>query len=651
MYRKRGCCRAAAVLLLCSLTFGLLATASATAEEAVREDMRGDGIDLDPADLAAVAGPTRRLMTALTDHIKLMSTEMGVLRTDKAALAERVMRLEELDCSERRREEKIIEAKEETKMPQKPAAYTAARNLTRHRRVQASSACERVHDFQALTSAAMDACCPQSGGGHRRMQASCDLPVTCPSAACAAVFVPYIQDCATMIAATPGVPVADFQSFAASCAEMQAGAGEMLQPVAVQMFRVLVNTEGAAQAGTMFPGGGDGDDGSPDHPLDPLQPLAPVPPPPPDATEGADEAAGVTQYHRVCTSADIASCVPACNAEHHGYELLATIDGTDTKFSCNLAHGLFSWMGAAAEGGYLGADSASFFSAVVSGAAGAYLLMLTADAGISTDLTIHPGQDVRLNGAVGLSQLPSWGSGGFMVQEMGSLSLLGLYVVGRIAVQSGGRVSITGSDVGDDVNVAAAGVLELSQVTWQGQTVSTSSSTETGSMQCFAPYTTVSDAWRATSYTADRSHGDCAVGTPGWGNTQQTGVGGGRWYRFEGAGGDALPLTSPGGIGKCGTSYSGWLSGWEHVGRVDTAPLTPYRGPNSVGPGRYPAADEGVVEMTACFDGGGGCDDHAAVGVLHCEGFLLWRLPYGRGAAGGAQGDCGYGYCTAPSGL
>jgi hypothetical protein len=53
--------------------------------------------------------------------------------------------------------------------------------------------------------------------------------------------------------------------------------------------------------------------------------------------------------------------VPACNAEHHGYELLATIDGTDTKFSCNLAHGLYSWMGAASEGGYLGIDSDSFF--------------------------------------------------------------------------------------------------------------------------------------------------------------------------------------------------------------------------------------------------------------------------------------------------
>ena len=43
-------------------------------------------------------------------------------------------------------------------------------------------------------------------------------------------------------------------------------------------------------------------------------------------------------------------------------------------------------------GGYLGADSAAFFSSVNSGAAGSYLLSLTADAGISTELTIRPGQ-------------------------------------------------------------------------------------------------------------------------------------------------------------------------------------------------------------------------------------------------------------------
>ena len=124
-------------------------------------------------------------------------------------------------------------------------------------------------------------------------------------------------------------------------------------------------------------------------------------------------------------------------------------------------------------------------------------------------------------------------------------------------------------------------------------------------------------------------------------------MGGGRWYRLAGSGGDALPLTSPG-HWHCGTFSPGWLSGWAGTG----APPTSYSGA-----GRYPAAAEGVAEMTACFyyDSLGPCYRHAAVGVVRCdeyreyngvvrrEGFLLWRLadaPY-----------CTCGYCTAPSGL
>ena len=114
-------------------------------------------------------------------------------------------------------------------------------------------------------------------------------------------------------------------------------------------------------------------------------------------------------------------------------------------------------------------------------------------------------------------------------------------------------------------------------------------------------------------------------------------MGGGRWYRLAGSGGDALPLSDPG-EGHCGTGITGWLSGW--AGEGD--PPTSYSGA-----GRYPAAAEGVAEMTACFDADDGdgttCWDHAAVGVVRCDGFLLWRLadaPY-----------CTYGYCTAASGL
>ena len=114
-------------------------------------------------------------------------------------------------------------------------------------------------------------------------------------------------------------------------------------------------------------------------------------------------------------------------------------------------------------------------------------------------------------------------------------------------------------------------------------------------------------------------------------------MGGGRWYRLAGSGGDALPLTSPGFL-HCGTYYTGWLSGWAGEG----APPGSYSGA-----GRYPAAAEGVAEMTACFDGGSGgypCGyGHAAVGVVRCDGFLLWRLADAPG--------CQSGYCTAASGL
>jgi hypothetical protein len=221
----------------------------------------------------------------------------------QAAIEAWVAELEENeDCEDKGEEEK----EQEAKTPQqagatKPAPGINTLNTIRCRRAQAvPPACARVQDLQALSVAAMDACCPASGGGHRRLQASCDLPAACPSAACAAacaaVFVPYMQHCAAMLVATPGVPVVDCLSFAASCAEMQAGAGQMmLQPVAVQMFRVLVNTEGAAQAGVMFTGGGMGDGGVGDGKLDRLQPLPPVPPPPPDATGGGDDTTGVTR--------------------------------------------------------------------------------------------------------------------------------------------------------------------------------------------------------------------------------------------------------------------------------------------------------------------------------------------------------------------
>ena len=310
----------------------------------------------------------------------------------------------------------------------------------------------------------------------------------------------------------------------------------------------------------------------------------------------------------------VEECIPECNAARHGFELLATIDGTDTKFSCNLAHGLYSWVGAASEGGYLGSDPQAFLSAVLSGAAGYYAVSLEEDAEISTDLAVLFGQNVRISGGGGSST--GWGSGSITVRRDGALALSGVALPGDLTVQGGGNATVSGGSL-------AFG--------FSGSIAISSSTTFTMNSQCYQPYTTLSDAYRATSTTGGTSHCDSASGT---------GVGGGGWYRFGGAGGDALPLQPVSGY-HCGTGGSGWLTGWDDGGVAGAWPPVSY-----AAPGRYPAAEEGVVEMTACFDHDNvnhQCNYHAAVGVLMCDGFLLWRLPYAP--------SCNSGYCTTASGL
>ena len=209
--------------------------------------------EIEPAELAAAPAGMRAVLEKVLVRMAAMSAEIAELRAERAGVAAR------LRAVEVKQEEMCAE-----EPPEAEEATAQAGELTEaepsRRRAQAGQACARVQDFQVLTAAAMDACCPTTGaggGGHRRsLQASCDLPATCPSAACAAVFVPFMADCDAMLASMPGVPLNDFQSFESSCQELTAGAQLMLQPVAVQMFRVLIDTEGAAQSGSMFPGGG-----------------------------------------------------------------------------------------------------------------------------------------------------------------------------------------------------------------------------------------------------------------------------------------------------------------------------------------------------------------------------------------------------------
>eukprot|EP01047_Picozoa_sp_COSAG01_P081738 COSAG01_NODE_16419_length_1237_cov_2.165202_1_plen_84_part_10 len=75
------------------------------------------------------------------------------------------------------------------------------------------------------------------------------------------------------------------------------------------------------------------------------------------------------------------------------------------------------------------------------------MVTLMGDAGITTDLTIRPGQDVRISGGVGLVVAPSWGNGSFTVQQGGSLSLTGIAMPGEVIVEDGGSATVSGGSL------------------------------------------------------------------------------------------------------------------------------------------------------------------------------------------------------------
>ena len=114
------------------------------------------------------------------------------------------------------------------------------------------------------------------------------------------------------------------------------------------------------------------------------------------------------------------SCIPTCNEETHGYLLLLSIDGTDTVMTCELSNRVYDWLGMAALGGFVGENVAALVSAVISGAAGSYILKLMRDASVGVDLEIQPGQLVVVSGDERLAAAPVWGTGGFSVRQSGS---------------------------------------------------------------------------------------------------------------------------------------------------------------------------------------------------------------------------------------
>jgi hypothetical protein len=347
------------------------------------------------------------------------------------------------------------------------------------------------------------------------------------------------------------------------------------------------------------------------------------------------------EFNLVCSGGTVDSCVPACSAALRGDLLLMNLNGEDSKYSCELHHGLHSWVGAATDGGYLGSDAQAFVSAVLSGAAGYYALALTRDAGVGTDLKIGPGQDVHISGAPGLLNAPRWGSADFIVGSEGSLQLSGVRVSGSVDVKAASTVRFQSVIQSNDRPTFPSMVTFV--IANDGHSF-TSTPLGQPHWQCQAPYETMNDAWRR----ATEGRGSCGLShgchCDGDGPIQGQAIGAStpslanRWFRISGAAGNGLVRRPPGGW-HCGSEVNGWLSDWNpQSGR---APQTYGQG------GVYPGLQDGMKDYTVCFDfaaGAGPCHWSTTVKVLNCGGYYLWRLPSPPEPCGSYASV----YCTVP---
>ncbi|MDA8639361.1 hypothetical protein N9L31_00160 [bacterium] len=291
------------------------------------------------------------------------------------------------------------------------------------RRIQEDTLCRG----SGLT-AMFQACCPSgslTGHGHRILQLSegCDaLPETC-SASCAPLFIEYFEGCQEMLDDLAPDQRQMFVGFYGGCQEVEQAAAAMLEDARPAMiFHVVVMSEAEAQQTQMFGGGS-----APAPPVGPV-PLSPNP------ARGAEIA---QEFRRVCTTANLTVCVPQCNRLTYGFLLSIEIDGRGTVMTCNVMDGLYAWVGQASLGGYIGDVFAAFFSSVISGASGTYMVKITENHDVHTDLTIEPGQVVVINGDHALPQEPTWGSGSFTVGELASLSLSYMQIDTLIAIDEG----------------------------------------------------------------------------------------------------------------------------------------------------------------------------------------------------------------------
>jgi hypothetical protein len=93
----------------------------------------------------------------------------------------------------------------------------------------------------------------------------------------------------------------------------------------------------------------------------------------------------VQQFAMICPDgATTENCVPPCTEALNGDELLLNIFGEDTRMTCELHLTLYSWVGAAGDGGFIGHDHVIYISSVLSHASGIFSLIVIESVAVAT---------------------------------------------------------------------------------------------------------------------------------------------------------------------------------------------------------------------------------------------------------------------------
>jgi hypothetical protein len=139
--------------------------------------------------------------------------------------------------------------------------------------------------------------------------------------------------------------------------------------------------------------------------------------------------------------------------------LLLNIFGDDTRMTCELHQMMYSWIGAAGDGGFIGHDHNAFTSAVLSQASGIYSLMVAESVTTTVAIKLVSGQTASISSDVEVP--PTWGYDGrgaaFAVGAGAKLDVshLNLGVLG-ISVD-GGQLTIGDCILGEQVKLGMPG--------------------------------------------------------------------------------------------------------------------------------------------------------------------------------------------------